>query len=82
MQQDITKLRKHLPSLMSKDRNERYFGIWSMFNYLPSPSPSQMALQGVLPPQTIKLVAGGCFQGNKLRTDQPDYSFLPEQNFD
>ena len=44
-----------------------------MFKYLPSPSPSQMAPQGVLPrspsgevelPQTIKLIAGGCFQGN------------------
>ena len=41
-----------------------------------------MALQGVLAPQTIKLIADGCFQGNKLRTDQPDYSFLPEQIFD
>ena len=72
-QEDITKLRKYLPSLLSKDRNERYVGIQSMFPYLPSPSPSQMAPQGVLPrsplggvelPQTIKLIAGGCFQGN------------------
>ena len=55
---DITKLRKHLPSLLAKDRNERYFGI----KHLPSPLSSLMVPQGVLPrsplggvelPQTI-----------------------------
>ena len=69
-QQDITKLRKYLQCLLSRDRNERYIGIQSMFPYLPSPSPLQMAPQGVLPrsplgggdlPQTIKLIAGGHF---------------------
>ena len=72
-QHDITKLRNYLPSLLAKDRNERYFGIWSIFNYLPSPLPSLLPPQGVLLrsplsgvelPQTIKLIAGGSFQGN------------------
>ena len=54
-QQDITKLRNCLASLLAKDRNERYFGIWSMFKYLPSLSPSLMAPQGVLPRSPLGL---------------------------
>ena len=74
-QHDITKLRMYLPSLLVKERNERYYGIWSLFDYLPSPLPSSLPPQGVLPrsplggvelPQTIKLIAGGSFLGNIL----------------
>ena len=72
-QHNITKLRMYLLSLLAKDRNERCYGIWSTFNYLPSPLPSSLPPQGGLPrsplgvvelPQSIKLIAGGSFQGN------------------
>ena len=55
---------------MAKDRNERYYGIQSIFDYLTSPLQSLLPPQGVLPrsplggvelPQTIKLIAGGVF---------------------
>ena len=63
----------YLLSLLAKDRNERYYGIWSIFYYLPSPLPSSLPPQGVLPrsplhvgelPQTIKQIGGGPFLGN------------------
>ena len=72
-QHDITKLRMYLLSLLVKERNERYDGIWSLFDYLPSPWPSSLSPQGVLPrfplggvelPQTIKLIADGSSLGN------------------
>ena len=72
-QHEITKLRAYLPSLVTKDWNERYYGILSIFDYPPSPLPSLLPPQGVLPrsplggvelPQTIKLIAGGSFLGN------------------
>ena len=72
-QHEITKLRTHLLSLLVRDRNERYYGVWSIIEYLPTPMPSLLPAQGVLPrsplggvelPQTIKLIAGGSFVGN------------------
>ena len=72
-QHEITKLRTCLPSLLVKDRNERYYGIQSILDYLPLPLPSSLPPQGVLPrsplggvelPQTIKLIDGGSFLGN------------------
>ena len=48
-QHDIAKLRKYLPSLLAKDRNERYSEIQTMFIYLPSLLPSLLPPQGVLP---------------------------------
>ena len=72
-QYEINKLRRYLLSLLIKDRNQRYYGIWSIYEYLPAPMPSLLPPQGVLPrspfggvklPQTfIKLIAGGSFVG-------------------
>ena len=67
-QHEITKLRTCLLSLLVKDRNERYYDSWSILDYLPSPLPSLLPPQGVLPgsplggvelPQTIKVTTGG-----------------------
>ena len=66
------KLRTLLLGLLVKDRNERYHGIWAIFDYLTEPMPSLLHHQGVIPryplggvelPQTIKLIAGGLFMG-------------------
>ena len=71
-QYETTKLRTYLLSLLVKDRNARYYGIWSIFDYLTAPMLSLLPPQGVLPrfplggvelPQTIKLFAGGSFVG-------------------
>ena len=71
-QHEITQLRAQLPSLLSKDRDERCYGIWSQFQYLSASLPSSLPPQGVIPrspmrgielPQTIKLIAGGSVKG-------------------
>ena len=66
-------MRTLLPSLLGKDRNERYHGIWAIFDYYQTaPMPSLLPHQGVIPrspsggvelPQTIKLIAGGSLVG-------------------
>ena len=65
MQYEITKLRTLLPSLLVKDRNERYHDIHAIFDYLTAPMPSLLPHQGVIPrsPKTIKLIAGGSSVG-------------------
>ena len=71
-QYEITQLRAQLPSLLTKDRDERCYGIWSQFPYLSASLPSSLPPQGVIPrspmhsielPQTIKLIARGSVQG-------------------
>ena len=37
----ITQLRAQLPSLLTKDRDERSYGIWSQFQYLSASLPKQ-----------------------------------------
>ena len=70
---EITKLRTCLLSLLVEDKKEMYYGIQSIFDYLPGLMPSSLSPQGVLPrsplggvelPQTFKLIAGGSFVGN------------------
>ena len=39
-QYQITQLRAQLPSLLTKDRDERCYGIWSQFQYLSASLPS------------------------------------------
>ena len=46
---DITQLRTQLPSLLTKDRDERCYGIQSQFPYLSARLPSLLPPQGVLP---------------------------------
>ena len=71
-QYEITQLITQLPSLLTKDRDERCYGIQSQFPYLSASLLSLLPPQGVLPrsalggielPQTIKLIAGGSVQG-------------------
>ena len=67
-QYEISKFRTLLPSLLDKDRNERYHDIHAIFDYLTARMPSLLPHQGVIPrspldgvelPKTIKLIAGG-----------------------
>ena len=65
-------MRTLLPSLLVKDRNERYHDIHAIFDLLMAPMPSQLPHQGAIPrsplggvelPKTIKLIAGGSSVG-------------------
>ena len=45
-QHQITQLRAQLPSLLTKDRDERCYGIWSQFQSLSASLPSSLPPQG------------------------------------
>ena len=71
-QHQITQLRAQLPSLLTKDRDERCYGIWSQFRYLSASLSSLLPPHIIIPrspkggielPQTIKLIAGGSVHG-------------------
>ena len=71
-QHQITQPRAQLPSLLSKDRDKRCYGIWSQFRYLSASLPSSLSPQSIIPrspmggielPQTMKLIAVGSVHG-------------------